>query len=81
MILSAIADLRGQNDEVEYENLVAVTDNFVPERELVRTLDDLTNLGVLKQAHTRYTIEVKLFTYWLRQHWPLTLTMKEGGWT
>ncbi len=80
LILSAIADLRGQNDEVEYENLVVVIGNLVPERELVRTLDDLTNLGVLKHNHSRYTIEVKLFTYWLRQHWPLTLTMKEGGW-
>ncbi len=80
LILSAIADLRGQNDEVEYEKLVAVTGNLVPEREIVRTLDDLTNLGVLKHVHSRYTIEVKLFTHWLRQHWPLTLTMREGGW-
>ncbi len=81
LILSAMADLRGQNDEVEYEKLTAVIGNLLPEQELVRTLDDLTNLGVLKHVHTRYTIEVKLFTYWLRQHWPLTLTMKEGGWT
>jgi guanosine-3',5'-bis(diphosphate) 3'-pyrophosphohydrolase len=80
LILSAIADLRGQNNEVEYENLVAVIGNLLPERELVRTLDDLTNLGILKHVHSRYTIEVKLFTYWLRQHWPLTLTMKEGDW-
>jgi guanosine-3',5'-bis(diphosphate) 3'-pyrophosphohydrolase len=80
LILSAIADLRGQNDEVEYESVAAVTGSRVPERELVRTLDDLTNLGVLKHVHSRYTIEVKLFTHWLRQHWPLTLTMKEGGW-
>ena len=80
MILSALANLKGQNDEVEYEKLVAVTGNFVAERELVRTLDDLTNLGVLEHVHSRYSIEVKLFTHWLRQHWPLTLTMKEGGW-
>ena len=80
LILSAIADLKGQNDEVEYEELVLVISNLVPERELVRMLDDLTNLGVLKHVHSRYTIEVKLFAYWLRQHWPLTLTMKEGGW-
>ncbi len=79
LILSAIAELRGQNDEVEYENLVAAIGNFVPEHKLVRTLDDLTNLGVLKHVHSRYTIEVKLFTYWLRQHWPLALTMKAGG--
>ncbi|MFL5654278.1 MAG: HD domain-containing protein [Ktedonobacteraceae bacterium] len=78
LILSALADLRGQNDEVEYENLVVAIGNLVPEHELVRTLDDLTNLGVLKHDHSRYTIEVKIFTYWLRQHWPLTLTMKEG---
>jgi guanosine-3',5'-bis(diphosphate) 3'-pyrophosphohydrolase len=78
LILSTIADLRGQNDEVEYENLVAASCNLVSERELVRTLDDLTNLGILKHVHSRYTIEVKLFTYWLRQHWPLTSTMKEG---
>lgn len=78
LILSALADLRGQNDEVEYENLVVAIGNLVPEHELVRTLEDLTNLGVLKHVHSRYTIEVKLFTHWLRQHWPLTLTIKEG---
>lgn len=80
LILSAIAELRGQNDEVEYEKLIAATGHLIPERELVRALDDLTNLGVLKHVRTRYTIEVKLFTHWLRQHWPLTLTMKEGDW-
>ncbi len=79
LILSAIADLRGQNDEVEYEHLVAAIGKFVSEGELVRTLDDLTNLGVLKHEHSRYSIEVKLFTHWLRQHWPLALTMKRGG--
>lgn len=81
LILSALADLREQNDEVEYKKLVEIIGHLLPEQELVRTLDDLTNLGILKHAHTRYTIEVKLFTNWLRQHWPLTLTMKEGGWT
>lgn len=79
LVLSAIAELRGQNDEVEYENLVAVIGKLIPEHNLVRTLDDLANLGVLKHFHSRYTIEVKLFTSWLRQHWPLALTMKEGG--
>jgi GTP diphosphokinase / guanosine-3',5'-bis(diphosphate) 3'-diphosphatase len=85
LILSAIADCSGQNDEVEYEDLLLAIGNpmkhhLMPEQELVRALDDLTNLGVLKHVHSRYTIEVKLFTHWLRQHWPLTLTMKEGDW-
>ena len=80
LILSAIADLREQNDEVEYNNLVEVIGNLVPESELVRTLNDLTSLGVLKHDRSRYSIVVKLFTYWLRQCWPLPLTMKEGGW-
>jgi guanosine-3',5'-bis(diphosphate) 3'-pyrophosphohydrolase len=80
LILSAIADCRGQNDEVEYENLALAIGKLIPERELVRTLDDLTNLGILRHVHSRYMVEVKLFTQWLRQHWPLTLTMKEGDW-
>lgn len=80
LILSALADLRRQNDEVEYERLVAFIDNLLPEQELVLTLDDLTNLGVVKHVYSRYTIEVKLFAWWLRQHWPLILTKKEGGW-
>ena len=81
LILSSLADIRGQSDEIEYEKLVSSIGHLLSEQELVRTLDDLTNLGVLKHVHTRYTIAVKLFTSWLRQHWPLTLTMKEGGWT
>ena len=68
-----------QSQYKRVERLVEVIGDLVLESELVQTLDDLTNLGVLKHVHSRYTIEVKLFTYWLRQHWPLTLTMKEGG--
>ena len=81
LILSSLADIRGQSDEIEYEKLVSSIGHLLSEQELGSTLDDLTNLGVLMHVHTRYTIAVKLFTSWLRQHWPLTLTMKEGGWT
>jgi len=82
LILSALAEpgLRGMNDEVEYEKLIGAIGHLVPESELVRALEDLAYLGILKQDHARYTITVKLFTLWLRHQWPLTLTMKEGDW-
>lgn len=79
LILSAIADLKEKNDEFEYEHLAAAIGHVVPTREIVQTLDDLTNLGVLKQEHSRYTMTVRLFTFWLRQHWPLSLALKEGN--
>ena len=81
LILSAIAHLKEKSDEFEYEHLAAAIGHVVPTREIVQTLDDLTNLGVLRYEHSRYTMTVKLFTSWLHQHWPLPFTLKEGNWT
>ncbi|MGB8346383.1 MAG: HD domain-containing protein [Ktedonobacteraceae bacterium] len=79
LILSAIAHLKEKSDEFEYDHLAAVISHVVPTRDIVQTLDDLTNLGVLKYEHSRYTMTVRLFTSWLRQHWPLPFTLKEGN--
>jgi GTP diphosphokinase / guanosine-3',5'-bis(diphosphate) 3'-diphosphatase len=78
LTLSAIADLRGRNDEVEYERLARSLRAVITEKQLIQTLEDLTTLGVLKHNSSLYAIEVELFTRWLRQHWPLALTIKEG---
>ncbi|MBV8694810.1 MAG: HD domain-containing protein [Ktedonobacteraceae bacterium] len=80
LTLSAMADITGRNEEVEYERLAESLHHVISEQQLVQTLEDLTSLGVLKQDCSTYAIEVKLFARWLRQHWPLALTMKEGSW-
>lgn len=80
LILSAIAELRGYNDAVEYGELVRRIGHVIPEDELVRALDDLTTLGIIKHEHAFYAIRVRLFMLWLRLHWPLAQTLKAGGW-
>lgn len=81
LTLSAMADIRGRNEEVEYGRLAEALHHVISEQQLVQTLEDLTNLGVLRHDRSLYAIEVKLFARWLRQHWPLALAMKEGDWT
>jgi len=80
LILSAIAQLAAANREVEYFRLAGVLCSIVPEQDLVRSLEDLADLGVLEHNHVNYTIKVELFARWLRQHWPLELTLKEASW-
>ncbi len=80
LILSAIAQLAADNREVEYDRLAGVICSIVPEQDLVRLLEDLADLGVLEHNHANYAIKVELFARWLRQHWPLELTLKEASW-
>lgn len=75
LIMSAIAQLI--TPEVEYDRLAEVLYPTIAEHELVRALEDLTDLGILKRDHLYYSITVKLFTRWLRLHWPLELALKE----
>jgi len=78
LTLSAIAHLRGKNHEAEYDRVAKAICSAVPEEDLVRSLEDLTNLGVLRNNHLNYAIEVELFERWLRHHWPLELALKEA---
>src|SRR6266702_384639 len=80
LILSAIAQFGVNNHEVEYDRLAGVICSIVPEQDLVRSLADLADLGVLEHNHANYAIKVELFARWLRQHWPLELTLKETQW-
>lgn len=77
LILSAIAELTSNNHKVEYNRLAGAIYSTVPEQDLIRSLDDLADLGVLEHYRATYAIKVELFARWLRQHWPLELTLKE----
>jgi GTP diphosphokinase / guanosine-3',5'-bis(diphosphate) 3'-diphosphatase len=79
LIMSAIAHVG--TSEVEYSRLAEVLYPTIAEHELVRALEDLTDLGILKRDHLYYSITVKLFTRWLRLHWPLELALKEIHWS
>ena len=76
LILSAIAELTAKNPDVEYDRL-STEIGIVSEQKLVQSLQDLADLGVLEQKYSNYSIKVELFARWLRQHWPLKLTLKE----
>ncbi len=80
LILSAIAQLAGNKREIAYNQLAAALCSTISEQDLVRSLGDLADLGVLAQKRTYYTIKVELFARWLRQHWPLELARKEIQW-
>lgn len=79
LIVSAIAQLGDNNREVDYAHLARATYSTVSEQDLVQSLVDLTDLGVLKHTSSNYyAIQVELFARWLRHHWPLELTLKEA---
>lgn len=80
LILSAIAQFAATNHEVEYDRVAGAVSSIVQEQDLVRSLEDLADLGVLEHNHANYAIKVELFARWLRQHWPLELTLKEARW-
>jgi len=80
LILSAVAQLAGKKREIAYNQLAAALCSTISEQDLVRSLGDLADLGVLAQKRTYYTIKVELFARWLRQHWPLELARKEVQW-
>ena len=78
LILCAIAQLT--NNEVEYSRLASVLCPTIAEHELIHALEDLASLGILRRDHLYYTIVVKLFTRWLKDHWPLEVALKEASW-
>jgi hypothetical protein len=77
LILSAIAEFAANSFQVDYDRLAGAICSTVPEQDLIRSLYDLADLGVLKHYHASYSIKIELFARWLRQHWPLELTLKE----
>ena len=78
VILSAIAQLGADNEAVEYDRLQNAVHSLIREGNLVRSLEDLAHMGVLRHNQMNYVIEVDLFARWLRQHWPLKLALKEA---
>ncbi len=54
LVLSAIAELRGINDEIEYMQLVETLQSIITEQQLIQTLKDLTGLGILKHTYSSY---------------------------
>jgi len=78
VILSALAQLGCNTCEIEYNHLASLIYPVISEQNLLQTLEDLTNLGILKHNHMHYAIAVELFACWLRQHWPLELVLKEA---
>jgi GTP diphosphokinase / guanosine-3',5'-bis(diphosphate) 3'-diphosphatase len=79
VILSAIAQLQADNGEVDYDHIADAVHLLIKGGNLVRSLEDLTLMGVLKHNQLNYAIEVDLFAWWLRQHWPLKLALKEAS--
>jgi hypothetical protein len=77
LILSAIAELSANNNEVEYDRLAGAANIISSERDLFQSLQDLVDLGVLEREHSNYAIKVRLFSRWLREHLPLKLVIKE----
>lgn len=78
LILSALAEFaNGEQQCATYEQLAQTLYLTMPERDLVQSLDDLADLGVLERNQASYAITVELFARWLRRHWPLELTRKE----
>lgn len=77
LILSALAELAHEERRVSYEVLARTLCLTLSEHDLIQSLDDLADLGILEHSQTCYTITVELFARWLRHHWPLELTHKE----
>jgi guanosine-3',5'-bis(diphosphate) 3'-pyrophosphohydrolase len=76
-IVSAVAEFTAQHEQVEYNRLAGALGAVLTERELIQSLSDLSDLGVLAHDRASYTIKISLFARWLRQHWPLEITLKE----
>ncbi len=77
LILSVLAELTATERRVSYERVAQTLCLSIAEHDLVQSLDDLADLGILEHSQASYTITIELFARWLRQHWPLELTRKE----
>lgn len=78
VILSAIAQHQADNNEVDYDQIAEAVYPLIQGGNLVRSLDDLTHMGVLQHNQLHYAIEVDLFARWLRHHRPLSLALQEA---
>jgi len=80
LILSALAQLGDATHVVEYDRLVNAIGATVSEYDLVQSLNDLSELGVLDHHHASYSVKVDLFARWLHQHYSLDIALKEARW-
>ena len=80
LILSALAQLGDATHVVEYDRLVNAIGASVSEHDLVQTLNDLSELGVLDHHQASYSVKVDLFARWLHQHYSLNIALKEASW-
>jgi GTP diphosphokinase / guanosine-3',5'-bis(diphosphate) 3'-diphosphatase len=81
LILSALAQLGNATHVVEYDRLVNAIGSAVSEHDLVQSLNDLSELGVLNHHYqANYSVKVGLFARWLHQHYSLNTALKEASW-
>ena len=80
LILSALAQPGNASHVVEYDRLVNAIGATVSEYDLVQSLNDLSELGVLEHYQANYSIKVELFARWLHQHYSLKTALKEAPW-
>lgn len=79
LILVAVAQLGHTTHIVEYDHLVRAIGSMVSEYDLVQSLNDLSELGVLEHHYqASYSIKVNLFARWLHQHYSLNMALKEA---
>jgi hypothetical protein len=79
--LSALAQLGNATHVVEYDRLVNAIGAAVSEHDLVQSLNDLSELGVLNHHYqANYSVKVGLFARWLHQHYSLNTALKEASW-
>jgi len=80
LILSALAQLGNATHVVEYDRLFNAIGAAVSEHDLVQSLNDLSELGVLNHHHqANYSVKVDLFARWLHQHYSLNTALKEAS--
>ena len=80
LILSALAQLGNATRVVEYDRLFNAIGAAVSEHDLVQSLNDLSELGVLNHHHqANYSVKVDLFARWLHQHYSLNTALKEAS--
>ena len=81
--MSALAQLGDEEmaaHAVEYDRLANAIGATVSEHDLIQSLNDLSELGVLDRHQASYSVKVDLFARWLRQHYSLNIALKEASW-
>jgi GTP diphosphokinase / guanosine-3',5'-bis(diphosphate) 3'-diphosphatase len=79
LILSALAQPGDATHVVEYDSLVNAIGAAMSEHDLVQSLNDLSELGVLDRYQVSYSVKVDLLARWLHQHYSLNMALKEAS--